>query len=229
MGIDARMVLRKVRSEDVNDDRLLEWSMDLCRACGPSNFFIRHDDARVPVNARHAISRTGTRWREEGDPMPGRVYRQDGPDVIAEIGECLLQVHLFDRYYGVGYERGDLLTQCGIAEACEVIVPGCEVWYGGDSSGVLLHPWPDEVRRDLRRHLYSPQGRDYFKESDLLKGSSARRGEEWEPPRCALCASTPMERFGYGNGYGAYSCLSCGQRLMTKDAGMTWMVFEEKM
>lgn len=153
----------------------------------------------------------------EGARQPGMVYFQDADPVYAQPGEWLLDVSVWSRFYGKGYERGDLLTICAIAEWIEANMQPCEVWYGGDSSGVELAPFGDPARRELRQHLYSQQGRDYF--------SSWGTPPAQMPPKCGLCL--PEEtRQQYGSGmngqYAAVSCAGCGKNFETRDGGTTW-------
>ena len=150
--------------------------------------------------------------------QPGKVYFQDADPVIAEPGEWLLEVSLWTRYYGIGYERGDLLTICAVAEWCEANLQPCEVWYGGDSSGVALKPFGDAERAKLRRHLYSQQGRDYYSSWGTPPGQM--------PPTCGLCVPGEERRQQYGSGmngqYAAVSCAGCGKNFETRDGGQTW-------
>ncbi len=218
MGIDARIVLRNVRSVDVNDEQLLDWSRRLCRAVGAQHFWLIRPESPTAAKTgrRHAISRTCEPLSWYDGQEPGSIYLQDGPDVLARTGECLLQVNVGTRWYGVGYERGDLLGLCAVAEACELIVPRCEVWYGGDSSGVVLEPFPSFTRLALRRHLFSDAGREYF---DRF-GENLRK-DEIEMPECSLCL-VPMIRNGWGQGFAACTCGFCGHAIETRDSGATW-------
>jgi hypothetical protein len=179
------------------------------------------DIGESPKERRLAIERTLTRYREDDDPPPGAEYREDSDTPIkARRDECLLELSLYGRYYGPGYERGDILIYCAMAEWLEVNIPGCEVWYGGDSSGVCAEPFTEAKRRDLRNHLYGAQGRDYFN----------RDGWGGKPPvmpkACSLC---PMDRyhgnqFGFGQhgAYAAFHCDGCGKSVETRDSGSTW-------
>jgi hypothetical protein len=182
------------------------------------------DIGEPPKERRMAIDRTLTRYREDNDPPPGSEYREDSDRPIrAERNECLLELSLFGRYYGPGYERGDILTYCAIAEWLEVNIPGCEVWYGGDSSGVLAELFDDKKRAELRRHLYSEQGRDYYK-------SWGNRTEYGTPPACSLCPGGEYrgERFGTGQGYASFHCAGCGKSMQTRDRGCTWTEEKER-
>lgn len=179
----------------------------------------------APEQRRMAIDLTDCSGYGEPDDPPeyddGKGYYQYGPDVVAEPGEWLLRVSVWSQYYGPGYERGDLLTLCAIAEWCEVNIPNCEVWYGGDSSGVLLAPFGNPERVMLRRHLYSAIGRDYY-------SYGSRSGIT--PPRCSLCPpgeGSPWQQFGSGSNYVACHCAGCGKSKETRDKGVTWVERKE--
>jgi len=181
---------------------------------------IFRDIGKAPECRRLAIEPTLTRYREDDDPTPGSEYREDSDTPIkASPGECLLELSLYGRYYGPGYERGDILTYCAIAEWLEINIPGCEVWYGGDSSGVCAEPFHELKRRELRAHLFSSKGRDYFNRS-WMETAGVR------PPACSLCPGGKYcgSAFGSGGGgkYSAFHCGGCGKSVETRDGGGTW-------
>lgn len=189
---------------------------------------IVRDIGEHPQCLRRAIELTNRRYPIEGDDYkdippqywaPGLAWTQDGDSILAEPGETLLEVSLWSRYYGVGYERGDLLGICAICEWIETNMQPCEVWYGGDSSGVLAEPFPEHKRAELRRHLYSQQGRDYFAYFD-------ERGSFPVPKPCGLCVpgENRFNRCGFGPNYVAASCGGCGKTFETRDNGSTWEV-----
>lgn len=213
MGIDARILLRNISVINATDANILLWSRGLCRAIGGKRFSLDRE------HSTHAITRTGSRWREEGDPAPGQVWQQDGDDINAHPGECLLEVHVWTRFYGVSYERGDLLTLCNIAEWCEMKIPSCEVWYGGDSSGCCAEPWGIVERHKLKQHLFSNEGRDYFK--SFYSRPPLQHEFAPERPVCSLCR-IGMTRNGWGNQYARYFCNDCSYATITNDGGKTW-------
>ncbi|MFQ6309351.1 hypothetical protein [Lysobacter capsici] len=102
-----------------------------------------------PGERSRAIQPTLTLYREDDDPPPGSLYDQCGPDIDADPGECLLEVQMFGRYYGEGYERGDPELYAVVADWLEAQIPGCEIWYGGDSGGVHIEPFDRDRRRRL--------------------------------------------------------------------------------
>lgn len=181
-----------------------------------------------PQQLRRAIELTGRRYPhddESGVPeqyrAPGLAYTQDGPDIYAEPGEYLLEVALWTRYYGPGYERGDILTICAVAEWIEANMQPCEVWYGGDSSGVCVEPFGAAAREALRKHLYSRQGRDYFKHGE--------RSGFPTPAPCGLCVpgENRLNRHGWGKDYVAVNCAGCGKSFESSDNGKTWVAKKE--
>jgi len=212
MGIDAEILVRGVPKDKVTDEWLKEMSWQLCRSIGARKFFINTEEGRT------AISRTEQCWRENEGDEPGSIYYEDSDDPIkANDDECLLNVNVWTRYYGVGYERGDILTLCAIAEWLETNIPECTVHYGGDSSGVLAEPWTEEKRRALRNHLYSIEGRSYF-------SSWCQRDEFGLPPACSLCPGGVYQgwRGGAGRDFASFNCGGCGKSTETRDAGNTW-------
>lgn len=213
MGIDAKILLR-ISGPAPSEDQIKLWSWDLCNVIGADKFFINREEGQT------AIQLSEQRYRDANSPAPGTIMYQDGPDIIAKDGEVFLEVFLWTRYYGIGYERGDLNTICNVAEWCERNIPNCEVWYGGDSSGVELEPFPKDARDALRAHLLSPQGRDYFNYS-LNRTEPAHLIPDRST--CKLCVPDRAPRkYGYGQEYAAYFCPGCSYRFITKDGGKTW-------
>jgi hypothetical protein len=179
---------------------------------------ILSDIGPCPEQLRRAIEFTNERYPlEEGEEsdeyrIPGKCYTQDADTMYAGNNTWFLNVSVWTRYYGVGYERGDLLTLCAIAEWCECNIPNCEVFYGGDSSGVAAEPWTEEKRRELRKHMYSQAGREYFD-----------RGAEIHPDPCGLCVgSGNFSQYGFGGNYAAVHCASCGKSFESRDNGANW-------
>jgi hypothetical protein len=186
---------------------------------------ILKDIGEAPKCLRTAIRRTETLYRDEESKQPGTRYTQDGDDIFAEEGECLLKISLMGRYYGPGYERGDILSYCAIAEWLEQNIPGCEVWYGGDSSGCCAEPFGAEERAAMKAHLFSKNGRDYFNSWDMGEPLGAK------PPACGLCPGGVYcgSKFGFGASYSAWSCGGCGKSVESRDGGATWQKQEDKV
>lgn len=205
MGIDARILI-KVPTKPT-EEQLKAWSWAVCDSLGADKFFINREEGQG------AFSLSETYNGKE----PGRFYFQDGPTLEAREGEWFLIAHVCSRFYGEGYERGDILFLSALAEWIEENIPNSEVWYGGDSSGTLAEPFSEKRRLELRKHLYSSEGRDYY--------SSFGQGVAPQPPRddCKLCIpGRGPSQYGFGSHYAAYLCPGCGKRFITNDGGQTW-------
>jgi len=216
MGIDARILLRLQCTASQAD--LIEWSAGLCTAIGANKFFFKPELGETAI-------RLSKDWSDEGQ-QDGKVYHQDGPSIHAGQGETLLEVSLWSRYYGPGYERGDILSICAIAEWVEVNIPHCQVWYGGDSSGVLVAPFGKAERQEMKQHLYSSKGRDYFKGFGTI---SANRNPYPAMLPCKICPKDNLlPRSGWGQNYAVYHCAPCGRTFTTHDNGQTWETSREQ-
>jgi hypothetical protein len=178
------------------------------------------DIGKAPALLRYAINLTED--YSDGDKLPpGKAYFQDGETMHAlDPSEWFLSVSLWTRYYGVGYERGDLMTICAVAEWLEANLPGVVVYYGGDSSGVEATPFDEAARQALKRHYYSEAGRDYFRRPMLSRTVQAP-----SPPGCGLCvdkAQPQWSQHGFGGNFTAFSCAGCGKSVESRDGGKTW-------
>ncbi len=184
MGIDAEMFVR-IRHE-VSSKEL--------RRRGVDHFFIYRPGSEYgPEEGQHCLE-----FVDE--------YEQDGPTITPEKGETFVQVHLQTRYYGPGYERGNLPLILNVARFLRVTFAPCEVWYGGDSSGVIAEHLDDALEAQLFAHFAGERGRAYF----------ANSGSRRERPRCDFC---DVDLAGYGGGSDGgelFYCNGCGQHLSVK-------------
>lgn len=203
MGIDAEMFVRT--KEAVTDEQVLQWAIDLHEAFGEFVFVIHRDAPYAFGGDRHCLEIVDA-------------YYQDGPQEDPADGETFIRAHLYTRYYGKNYERGDLPRIIAVARWLEDRIPGAEVWYGGDSSGVPAEPFGQEERDALWAHFVKVGHRPY-----THAGFIANRGDI-AAPTCGLC-KIPMRCYGIGKNYGAFICDGCGWKLTTRDGGKT---FEHK-
>ena len=197
MGVDAQMFVKT--GQEYTVEQVGKLAHDLAEAFG---------------HGRFNIARPGEYpWWPEGQHCLELVacYEQDGPPIRPEAEEQIIEVHLSVRYYGKGYERGDWPFIDAVARWLEARIPDAEVWYGGDSSGVLASPIR-EHRRDLWA-LFCGVGHVPY--VHYFSRASAR-------PTCDFCLA-PMPQFSWGpNDRAGFSCHGCGHRLFTDDGGKTF-------
>lgn len=147
--------------------------------------------------------------RRDGFPQdpyllfPVDVWEQDGDDIVPDDGETFLRFRPQTRFYGIGYERGDLPTILMLAEFVERLVPGGEVWYGGDSSGVCAERFDAPARNALFDHFVAVQCNPYYSDRGSLMIGKAPN------PECPYC-KVPCPQFGFGGSYSSHSCQACG-------------------
>jgi len=186
------------------------------------------DIGKCPDCLRRAIELTNRRYPLDEDSevpathrMPGKVWTQGGPPILAGPDEWFMEVSLWTRYYGPGYERGDILTICAVAEWVEQNMQPCEVWYGGDSSGVCAEPFPADKREEYRKLLYGPTGRDYYKWDE--------RGTFPTPKPCGLCVpgENRFNRCGWGGNYVRVHCSGCGKSFTSDAKGEIWTLAKD--
>jgi hypothetical protein len=156
----------------------------MCASFGASHFWIDRKSGR---RARSVIEK----------------YEQDGPDILPGKGETFVSVSLWSRYWGPGYERGDLPLILTLAEWLERKFPNGAVWYGGDSSGVCAAPLDSVARAALLDHFASPDGFRY------RLGFSLQRGPGAKGQSCEFCGNVPMAEMRWGPGLVGFICIGC--------------------
>ena len=202
MGIDAQLLVKT--KFKVNEGMVLRWAYDLAYAFGSEQFFmIKPNQAKKYGDApRHCLSIIDE-------------YTQDGDSLFPKKGETFIAVHLFTRYYGEGYERGDLPFIISVADWVKRNIPESEIWYGGDSSGVLAEPFDKKARELAWQHFCRVGRKPYVEAFDHLEGIV--------PLVCELCKK-PMLRKGWGNKgkYVLLVCPGCGTQMESNDKGETY-------
>ena len=191
MGVDAEMVV--VSPTTMTDRELLRLSYETVAAFGHERFFVSRGDYG---EAHHALT-------------PGTEY------TLRPIASGFaFRTHLWSSYYGPGYERGDLPFLLALRRWFEAKIPGCAVYYGGDT-GETLDLLDDAAERDLWAHFVAHQHFPYIKHDRLMGGDGI------PTPDCWLC-DEPMLRNGFGSSYGGFWCPGCGYQQETRDGGKTW-------
>ena len=209
MGIDAEMFARiKGRENWLKPEDERHTGYELASTIGPEFFYISME--------QHALSII------KPDPQFGRVvWLQDGDPIIADADEQFVEVHIQSRYYGPGYARGNWPAIRIVAEWLEWRFPSCEVWYGGDSSGVCASLLDAKKRKEINdfflatgRRTYTRHNSDWrFSELDTRTGHAA--------PKCPCC-DVNTYHVGGGNTKSFWQCDGCGRSAVTDPTGVTW-------
>ena len=182
MGIDAEMAVGI--EEPLSTEKVKLLAFRLAEAFGASNFALWADeeDVRRALNIRTAKN------------------IHAGPKRHKQI----LSISLCGRYYGIGYERGDLPLYLAIARWLRSNIEGATVYYGGDNSDTLKELTPTKESALWARFAscgHIPYTGAFDKEHD--------------GPLCNAC-EVPMGRYGWGDNYAAWRCAGCGKQLEKK-------------
>jgi len=192
MGVDARMFF-KVRYP-VSKRQVADWAYMLYGAFGDHVTVWHGDQARFfdwpPHHCMEFIDK----------------YEQDGPTIEPEEGETFIEVHLAGRFYDKGYERGPFYVFKAIAEWLEDVIPGAEVWYGGDSSGCVAFRFDRGARERLFKYFCDVGHLPYL--------GVFNRGAKMQV--CTLCAK-PLIHTGGGVERSFYYCYGCREKVITKN------------
>ena len=199
MGIDAQVLVKT--KTGLSKDEIKKLSYRLGEAFGHKKFSIIRPDNDFGWEPRHCLETV-------------QEFVQDGPSIFPAEGEQLIEVHLWTRYYGFGYERGDLPLIFSIADWLQRNIPDAEIWYGGDSSGVLAKLLTESEKEKLWNH---------FCQVGHLPHSTCFDRHEFNPPDCALCQMRPIQSgSGRGGKWGCFYCPGCGWEIETADGGKSF-------
>lgn len=191
MGVDAMMFVGL--KEKMGPLAVRRISADMAEAFGAERFFITlPSEAPDSFNRkpRHALEIMSKSEAQESEAFSGR------PEV-----RQWLTVNLWGRYYGDGYERGDLPFLYCLGRWLEIRFPGSVLLYGGDCDGDY-QDFSAGSRDALFAHFARVGHKPYnggF--SSMVKG---------ERQTCEFCAGIPMNNYGGGQGQEFYRCDGCG-------------------
>jgi len=191
MGVDAVMLVQL--RESITDADLLRANYQIAEAMHGRVFFLSSDeDLKRGCEIRRALNRITAETEYIYEP--------------AERDGLWLRVSLWGRYYGPGYERGNLWDYIAVAEWCERVFPAARVFYGGDSGGDGVELFDAPVRTELIAHWASKGGRPYFAGED----ESGQRWLDKNPlqPTCPLCQHKATQ-YGTGASFASWTCDAC--------------------
>ena len=205
MGIDAEMFVRLRRRPEVTSEEVREASYWLASTLGHDHFFISEEHHVLELIKPQSAE---DRWRDS--TYDGKIcWHQDGLTLVAEEGEQFVRVHLWSRYYGEGYERGNWMLLRTVVEWLKRRWPDGAVWYGGDSGGVCAEELTSARLEKLDR-LYFCKGREAYTHFSL-RGSS----HVW----CLTCEHE-MANIGGGGADNYLFCHGCGQEVIETPHGL---------
>lgn len=199
MGVDARMMVGT--SQKVSDEELAVLRYDVAEAFR-HGFFMSSYNEDVPLGQTRD-------WAIE------RAAPEDFGSECFPKGKHYLKVNLSGRYYGIGYERGDLPTILAVGAWLETRLPGCQVYYGGDASDDL-EPLDVGLRSRLWEHFCKVGSKPY------------RQG--WgQPAKTPDCCGQPMTVNGGGGSLVFAYCAACGRAAQGYANGEGWKLRERNV
>jgi len=201
MGVDARILVKITKPESwLTPEELRRKSAMLTAVIGSNKFFLE------PEENRHALSFVKdeqAKWAakypneyQEFDPNGPAIYGQDGPDVVAKPNEQFIECHVWGRFYGEGYARGDWQSLSFIMMWLIFNIPDCEVWYGGDSGGCELEKMTSPRMKEMTQ-FYLTSGNESYWMNEKCQYT------------CEFCG-IGIVNSGGGGEVGFYHCNSCG-------------------
>ncbi len=197
MGVDAQMFIKTTTKLTPLEVTKLAYQMGRCFG---HKEFMRTSAHEVAEDRARGYDHSKVRHNLTAISK----YEQDGPDIKPKPGQYFYEVNLWGRYYGPGYERGDLPFYVMLASWLEMSIPGAEVWYGGDSSGMCAERFGPEERQIFLKH-WAETGHAWV---DMFSGSHSPRH-----PVCEFCANAPMFQSTFAQGRpldDRYECHGCG-------------------
>ena len=207
MGIDARMLVKITGPENWrSDEQVAHLAYDVAEAFGYDHFQIFDDPSysQRAIQIVQPLSLDDAAEYEQPHLTGQRVVRQDGPPLIASDEEQFIRVNPATSYYHQSYERGDLPFLIALAEWLEYRIPDGRVFYGGDSSGVLLEPFERDSRNALFAH-FAEVGHKPYDPWSFPYAAPASLG-------CSFCGGAPMQGSGGSSDLSFQSCRGCGKR-----------------
>jgi hypothetical protein len=183
MGVDSIMIIRVPRP--LTDDEVKREAVKAQIALGNNGVLAVDSPGKYT-------------WRPEGRHCLSIIHGEANENIERRPDETLIDVGLRTRYYGVGYERGDLVSILAVARWFRIAFAPCEIWYGGDNGTVEQL---DEVREnDLWVHFMSDAGRAYF----------SRPPRDGNAIHCTFC-DVDAGVFMFSGNESGHVCPSCGQ------------------
>ena len=192
MGVDALMYVR-VKDKSLTNKQIKQYAWRLSGAFYREPFWYHDDEGSLTLAS-------------EDD----RNYF----DLQEKEDEIILKVNLMGRYYGIGYERGDLPTLLSIMNFIEQMIPNSSIYYGGDCSDRLVLMTKEE-KETLWKHFLLHGHEPYVERfSGIFKGFSLI-------PHCPTCDEDLISNGGGGNET-FWFCYGCNRTATSNKETITW-------
>lgn len=159
MGLNTKIYIRN-KGKFLTQKEVSKLANTICEAFGYDNFFINDDD-NVIEDRYNAI------------------------DIVKENFEDsyqYLEVRLATRYYGKGYERGDLPLIYCVAKWLEMRIPNCEILYDYDKAEydtiqeeINAMPKFDKKRREQLFKYFVKKGKKWYRDMRSLTKTHLRQ------------------------------------------------------
>lgn len=221
MGVDAEMFVRiKSRGNWLTADDVKRLAYEIGTSFDTKTFFTMNPTQGVFKEERRALeimqpltdAETASDYGLEPDAVGKVVWTQDAEPIIADEDEQFIKVHLFHRYFGANYERGDWPKLRGVILWLTIRIPQGQVWYGGDSSGIEAQPATPAYLNAMDLHWALNGRRPYTRFKSDFSGIFGRMPkDDIVPPCCPLCA-VPMADTGGSRDYTFFWCDGCGSK-----------------
>ena len=214
MGIDARMYVRiKGQHNWITEEESIRLAYELGQTFGPDNFLTLNDGHYFcrALEIVKPLTDENPMYKVYGNKgMLGKMVIFDhGNNHIAKPDEQFVKINLMTRYYGEGYERGDLSLIIMVAKWLDYHLPGGAVWYGGDSpEGTNLKSFDEKMRYKLMLHFFDVGHKPYTGKAYSLYDKQAL---------CDFCGGIPMVTLGKNKQETCLynRCAGCGLRVIS--------------
>ncbi len=237
MGVDAEIFVRiKGKSNWLSDADVRRLSYEIGTAFDTNFFFTMNPRQGVFKETRRALeimkpikdASDAEDYGLDADAVGHVVWTQDGDPIVAAEDEQFIKANLYHRYYGKNYERGDWPKLRACIFWLSTRIPNCEVWYGGDSSGMCAEHASGPFLAAMDSHWVFNARRPYVRYESPFKGTfGAMPKDNIVPPVCELC-EVPMAECGGSRDYSFFWCDGCGVKASKHHMGtLAWAGLHE--
>jgi len=199
MGLDATIYVYSPKI--LTEREITRLSYEICECYGHGEFMVNNpteQKKRPTWPAHHAFTTLESQDWGDWDFLSDEIKK----NLTHGVG-TMLTLHYFGRYYGVGYERGDLPKILSVLNWVRLRIHNSTVFYGGDGD---CAEFTEDEGHELFNHFVFKGHRPY------LEGWAHEGGES---PECPMCKEQ-MGEYGWGPDETRFQCFGCEYRVMKK-------------